>query len=66
MKYVGMHTQISRNNRMTLLLLLMFPLIILGVVWAFIALLNYFGNGYYDQYGNVVHQMDPEIGRAHV
>ena len=61
MKYVGMHTQISRNNRMTLLLLLMFPLIILGVVWAFIALLNYFGNGYYDQYGNVVHQMDPEV-----
>ncbi len=61
MKYIGMHTQISRNNRMTLLLLLMFPLIILGVVWAFIALLNYFGNGYYDQYGNVVHQMDPEV-----
>ena len=61
MKYVGMHTQISRNNRMTLLLLLMFPLIILGVVWAFIALLNYFGNGYYDQYGNVVHQMDAEV-----
>lgn len=56
-----MHTQISRNNRMTLLLLLMFPLIILGVVWAFIALLNYFGNGYYDQYGNVVHQMDAEV-----
>ena len=41
-----MQTQISRNNRMTLLLLLMFPLIILGVVWAFFALLNYFGNGY--------------------
>ena len=61
MRYVGMHTQISRNNRMTLLLLLMFPLIILGVVWAFIALLNYFGNGYYDQYGNVVHEMDPAV-----
>ena len=58
MRYVGMQTQISRNNRMTLLLLLMFPLIILAVVWAFIALVNYFGNGYYDQYGNVVHQMD--------
>lgn len=53
-----MQTQISRNNRMTLLLLLMFPLIILAVVWAFIALVNYFGNGYYDQYGNVVYQMD--------
>lgn len=53
-----MQTQISRNNRMTVLLLLMFPLIILGVVWAFIALLNYFGNGYYDQYGNVVNHLD--------
>lgn len=53
-----MQTQISRNNRMTFLLLLMFPLIILGVVWAFIALVNYFGNGYYDQYGNLVHEMD--------
>ena len=58
MKYVGMQTQISRNNRMTFLLLLMFPLIILGVVWAFIALVNYFGNEYYDQYGNLVHEMD--------
>ena len=53
-----MQTQISRNNRMTFLLLLMFPLIILGVVWAFIALVNYFGNGYYDQYGNLVHEMN--------
>ena len=53
-----MQNQISRNNRMTFLLLLMFPLIILGVVWAFIALVNYFGNGYYDQYGNLVHEMD--------
>ena len=55
-----MQTQISRNNRMTFLLLLMFPLIILGVVWAFIALVNYFGNGYYDQYGNLVHEMDAD------
>lgn len=41
-----------------MLLLLMFPVIILGMVWVFLALLNYFGNGYYDQYGNVVHQLD--------
>lgn len=46
---------------MTFLLLLLFPLIILAVVWAFIALMNYFGNGYYDQYGNVVHEMDPAV-----
>ena len=60
-----MQTQISRNNRMTLLLLLMFPLIILGVVWAFFALLNYFGNGYYDQYGELVHQFNAETVNAY-
>ena len=43
---------------MSILLLLMFPLIILGMVWVFLALLNYFGGGYYDQYGNVVHELD--------
>lgn len=58
MKYVGMMTQIRRNNIRTMLLLLMFPVIILGMVWAFLALLNYFGNGYYDQYGNVVYKLD--------
>lgn len=60
-----MQTQISRNNRMTLLLLLMFPLIILGVVWAFIALLNYFGNGYPDQYGELVYQFNAETVNAY-
>lgn len=65
MRYVGMQTQISRNNRMTLLLLLMFPLIILGVVWAFIALLNYFGNGYPDQYGELVYQFNAETVNAY-
>jgi len=60
MKYVGMMTQIRRNNTRTMLLLVMFPVIILGMVWVFLALLNYFGNGYYDQYGNVVHQLDAQ------
>lgn len=58
MQYVGMQTQIRRNNMMSVLLLLLFPTIILGMVWVFLALVNYFGNGYYDQYGNVVYQMD--------
>jgi len=55
-----MMTQIRRNNTRTMLLLVMFPVIILGMVWVFLALLNYFGNGYYDQYGNVVHQLDAQ------
>lgn len=58
MRYVGMHTQIMRNNRLTIMLLILFPVIILGMVWIFLALVNYFGNGYYDQYGNIVHQLD--------
>lgn len=53
-----MQTQIRRNNMMSILLLLMFPVIILGMIWVFLALLNYFGNGYYDTAGNVVHQLD--------
>lgn len=58
MRYVGMHTQIMRNNRLTIMLLILFSVIILGMVWVFLALVNYFGNGYYDQYGNIVHQLD--------
>lgn len=58
MRYVGIHTQIMRNNRLTIMLLILFPVIILGMVWVFLALVNYFGNGYYDQYGNIVHQLD--------
>lgn len=58
MRYVGMHTQIMRNNRLTIMLLILFPVIILGMVWVFLTLVNYFGNGYYDQYGNIVHQLD--------
>lgn len=58
MRYVGMHTQIMRNNRLTIMLLILFPVIILGMVWVFLALVNYFEYGEYDQYGNIVHQLD--------
>lgn len=57
MKYVGIQTQIQRNNMMSILLLLMFPIIILGMIWVFLALINYFGNGYYNDYGELVHQL---------
>lgn len=58
MKYVGMHTQQRRNNMMSLFLLLMFPAILLGMVWVFLALVNYLGGGYYDQYGELVNTLD--------
>lgn len=65
MKYVGIQTQIRRNNIMSVLLLVMFPVIILGMVWIFLALLNYFGGGYYDEYGNVVHTLSIEAVNYH-
>ncbi len=34
--YVGIHTQISRNNRMSVLYLLAFPSLVLGAVYAFL------------------------------
>lgn len=58
MKYVGIYTQIRNNNMRSMLLLLLFPVIILGMVWVFLALLNFLGGGYYDEVGNVVHELD--------
>lgn len=43
MKYVGMQTQIWRNNRNSVLLLCVFPLIVLGLNFAVIVSLDYFG-----------------------
>lgn len=58
MQYVGIQTQIWRNNIKSIILLLMFPVIILATVWVFLAAVNYIGGGVYDQYGNVVHHLD--------
>jgi heat shock protein HtpX len=43
MKYVGIQTQISRNNRNTVLLLLLFPIILLGMVLGTIMVLDWLG-----------------------
>ena len=51
MKYVGLYTQQVRNNTRSLLLLALFPCILVGMVWLFIAVINYLGNGQ-DAYGN--------------
>lgn len=40
MAYLGIQTQISRNNRKTFLLLISFPLLILGMVYAFIYIIT--------------------------
>ena len=40
MTYVGIHTQQVRNNTKSLLLLILFPCIILGMVYAFLSFVN--------------------------
>lgn len=60
MRYVGMHSQVRHNNMMSILLLIAFPVIILGMVWVFLALLNYFGTYTYDEYGNMINTLDAE------
>ena len=61
MRYVGLQTQITRNNQLSILLLIAFPCILMAMLWVFLAALNYFGNGTYNQYGEVQHFMEPEV-----
>ena len=52
MKYVGIHTQQATNNFKSLLLLLLFPCILLGMVYLFLVIINYLGV-YDPEYGEV-------------
>lgn len=58
MQYIGIQSQINRNNRLSALLLLAFPCIILGMTWVFIAVMNYIGSQRYDAYGNCENYVD--------
>ena len=49
MNYVGIHTQQVRNNFKSMLLLILFPCIILAIVYAFLAFMNV--QEVYDGYG---------------
>ena len=61
MKYVGMHSLIQRNNRLSVLMLLGFPAILLGAVWLFMAIINYFSNtSGYDDRGYSVNYLDSD------
>lgn len=51
MRYVGIQTQIQKNNRNSILLLLSFPCIILGMLWVFFAITTGFETVGYDDYG---------------
>lgn len=58
MEYVGMLTQIRRNNILSFLLLLMFPTIILGLLWVGITLYTSYLVSYYDESGRLVFVYD--------
>lgn len=60
MQYVGLQTQINRNNRLSVILLISFPCIILGMVWVFLALINYIGSENYDEYGRHIQELNVE------
>ena len=42
MKYIGLQSQISSNNRKSILLLISFPLLLLGLVWLFFFAIHLF------------------------
>ena len=59
MTYVGIHTQIARNNWNSVVLLLMFPCIILGMLWVFCCVFGV--QSTYDMYGNEQFYLDTSI-----
>lgn len=60
MKYIGIQSQIDTNNRNSILLLLSFPCILLGMLWVFFALITGFsGSSGYDEYGQAT--FDPTL-----
>ncbi|HMT66736.1 MAG TPA: protease, partial [Bacteroidales bacterium] len=40
MKYIGLNSQIWRNNFKSVILLILFPVVILGLVWLFVFLVQ--------------------------
>jgi heat shock protein HtpX len=59
MQYVGIQTQIARNNWNSMVLLLMFPCIILGMLWVFCCVFGL--QSAYDMYGNEQLYLDYDI-----
>jgi len=57
-KYVGIQTQIRRNNTKSILLLLSFPAILLGTVYLFLLIVQSVQGGFFDDYGNYVTGLD--------
>jgi heat shock protein HtpX len=58
MEYVGIETQQRRNNILSIMFLVLFPIILLGIVWLFFFLITYFGNRTIDDYGRTIYHAD--------
>lgn len=59
-----MYTQISRNNRLSVLLLLAFPCIVLGMVWVFLAIISTLGGGVPMPDGSLSYSLDTQAVNA--
>ena len=59
MQYIGIQTQITRNNWNSMMLLLLFPCIILGMLWVFCSVFGI--QTTYDQYYNEHYSIDTEL-----
>ena len=59
MQYIGIQTQIDKNTRNSILLLLMFPCIILGMLWVFCCVFGFTTT--YDSYGYEQTSFDPSL-----
>ena len=59
MQYVGIQTQIARNNWNSMMLLLMFPCIILGMLWVFCCIFGF--QTTYNSYGQEEFYLNTDI-----
>lgn len=62
MKYVGIQTQQTRNNILSMVLLMMFPCIILGMLWVFLCIFGI--EETYDSYGEPHFYLNPTTPTA--
>lgn len=54
MQYVGIQSQITRNNMLSMLLLFAFPTIILALLWVFFAIISYLGSDPYADGASII------------
>ena len=59
MQYIGIQSQIARNNWNSMVLLLMFPCIILGMLWVFCSIFGF--QSTYDNYGYEQFYFDSDL-----